>query len=114
MKKKNLDTMRGARFKLDNPNMVPKRDEKKHKTGQQHNKAIGRALRNEEVLDEALKVGTMKLKDGSSAKLAKEDVAALEGLYKNLNPANRKKMEAKLQSDKKSFDEILAFAKAQA
>jgi hypothetical protein len=43
-----LDTMRGAKFKLNNP--VPDTD---HKTPQAKNKAIGRALRNEE-LDESI------------------------------------------------------------
>ena len=69
-------------------------------------------MRREELdLDEAFKVGAMKLKDGSSVKLTKEDVQALEGLYKNLNSSNRKKMQEKLETDKKSFGEILAFAK---
>lgn len=54
MKRKSMDAIRGARFKAQNPNMVPGRDQK-HKTGQQHNKAIGRALRNEEDLDEISK-----------------------------------------------------------
>jgi len=53
----------------------------------------------------------MKLKDGSSVKLAKEDVQALEGLYKNLNSSNRKKMQERLEANKKSFGEILSFAK---
>ena len=39
-----LDTLRGAKFKLNNP--VPAA-EPEHKTPQAHNKAIGRALRNE-------------------------------------------------------------------
>ena len=68
--------------------------------------------RAEEVdLDEAFKVGAMRLKDGSSVKLAKEDVQALDNLYKNLNSSNRKKMQEKLEANKKSFGEILAFAK---
>lgn len=62
-------------------------------------------------IDEAFKIGAMKLKDGSSVKLAKEDVQALDNLYKNLNSSNRKKMQEKLEADKKSFGEILAFAK---
>jgi nicotinic acid mononucleotide adenylyltransferase len=44
-----MDASRGARFKLNNP--VPAA-EPEHKTAQAHNKAIGRALRNEESLDE--------------------------------------------------------------
>jgi hypothetical protein len=44
MKRKNMDASRGAKFKLNNP--VPDRGPE-HKTGTAHNKAIGRALRNE-------------------------------------------------------------------
>lgn len=49
-KRKMMDASRGAKFKLNNP--VPDA-EAKHKTPQAHNKAIGRALRNEEIVDEA-------------------------------------------------------------
>jgi len=41
-----MDTSRGARYKLNNP--VPPA-EPEHKTAQAHNKAIGRALRNEQA-----------------------------------------------------------------
>lgn len=53
MRRKMMDASRGARYKLANK-VVPDR-EPEHKTAQAHNKAIGRALRNEEVeeLDEA-------------------------------------------------------------
>lgn len=77
-------------------------------------KGIQRAdkkIKEEFQIDEAFKVGSMKLKDGSSVTLAKEDVQALDNLYKNLNSSNRKKMQEKLEADKKSFGEILAFAK---
>ena len=67
--RKMMDASRGARFKAQNPNMVPGR-EKGHKTGQQHNKAIGRALRNtkEEVeqVDE-LKKSTLASYIGKAA-----------------------------------------------
>ena len=46
LKKNTMDASRGARYKLNNP--VPERDPKKHKTPQAFNKAVGRALRNEE------------------------------------------------------------------
>jgi hypothetical protein len=50
-KRKMMDASRGARFKLNNP--VPDA-EPEHKTGQAHNKAIGRALRKEDAeLEEA-------------------------------------------------------------
>ena len=45
MMKNMMDASRGARYKLNNP--VPDA-EPEHKTAQAHNKAIGRALRNEE------------------------------------------------------------------
>lgn len=45
-KRKMMDASRGARFKLKNP--VPDAGPE-HKTGQAHNKAIGRALRNEDI-----------------------------------------------------------------
>lgn len=46
LKRKTMDASRGARYKAGG-NPVPDRDEK-HGTAQAHNKAIGRALRNEE------------------------------------------------------------------
>jgi hypothetical protein len=46
MKRKVMDASRGARYKLAG-NKVPERDAE-HKNAQAHNKAIGRALRNEE------------------------------------------------------------------
>lgn len=45
-KRKMMDASRGARFKLNNP--VPEAGPE-HKTTQAHNKAIGRAIRNEET-----------------------------------------------------------------
>jgi len=66
----------------------------------------------EEVeLDEAFKVGVLKLKDNSTVKLTNDDAQALNNLYKNLNTSNSTRMIEKLYADKKSFSEILAFAK---
>ena len=64
-------------------------------------------------LDEAVNFSAtdMKLKDGSTVKVSKDDAAALNNLYKSLNPANTKTMLAKFMQDKKSNSEILAFAK---
>jgi len=53
--RKTMDASRGARYKLNNP--VPAA-EPEHKTAQAHNKAIGRALRNED------KMTTQKDKNG--------------------------------------------------
>jgi len=66
----------------------------------------------EEVeLDEAFKVGILKLKDDSTVKLTNDDAQALNNLYKNLNTSNSTRMIEKLYANKKSFSEILAFAK---
>ena len=55
MRRKMMDASRGARYKVSG-NPVPER-EPEHKTGQAHNKAIGRALRNEEAeLEEASEI----------------------------------------------------------
>jgi len=51
-----MDASRGARFKLNNP--VPDAGPE-HKTGQAHNKAIGRALRKEDVELEEAKIAAM-------------------------------------------------------
>jgi hypothetical protein len=49
-----MDASRGARFKVNNPQSMTPKPDTGHKTPQDHNKAIGRALRNEDAdLDEA-------------------------------------------------------------
>ena len=67
----------------------------------------------EEVeLEEAtFKPGNMKLKDGSSVKVSREDVKALADMFDELSGANKKKMEAKMMEDQEGFKEILQFAK---
>ena len=68
----------------------------------------------EEVgLDEAFKISPVntKLNDGSMVNISKDDASALNGLYNSLNPANAKTMSKKMMQDKKSYGEILAFAK---
>lgn len=62
-------------------------------------------------LDESFKAGSMQLRDGSSVTLSNEDAAALNELYKNLNPDNKNKMQKRLESNEKAFNEVLAFAK---
>lgn len=80
-----------------------------------HMKTIGRAatrLAKEEVeLDEAFKAGSMKLKDGSTVQLDKENAKAVNALFNELNPSNKKKMEAKMMESKQGFSEIIKFAK---
>lgn len=63
-----------------------------------------------EQIDEAFKVGSMKLHDGSSVTLTRESVDSLNGLFHQLNAANKSKMEERMMSGKKGFQEILSFA----
>ena len=71
--------------------------------------------RNEEVgtLDEGMKFkqGNLKLKDRSSVKITKEDADKLNKLMGGLDRNNLKRMEATAVKDKKSFNEILSFAR---
>lgn len=62
-------------------------------------------------LDEAFKAGAMKLNDGSSVTLTNESSNALNSLFNQLTSTNKTKMEQKLMSGSKGFNEILAFAK---
>jgi hypothetical protein len=71
-------------------------------------KAVDRLTK--EDLDEAFKVGAMKLHDGSAVTLTRESVDALNGLFNQLNGANKSKMEERMMSGKKGFQEILSFA----
>ena len=64
-----------------------------------------------EDLDEAVKVGNMKLKDGSSMKVTKEDAKLLNQMFKGLNNQNRKQMEKVMMMDKSGFNEIVGFAR---
>lgn len=63
-----------------------------------------------EQIDEAFKVGSMKLKDGSSVTITKESAEVLNSLFNQLNGANKSKMEERMMSGKKGFQEILSFA----
>ena len=62
-------------------------------------------------LDEAFKAGAMKLNDGSSVTLTNESSNALNTLFNQLTSTNKTKMEQRLMSGSKGFNEILAFAK---
>jgi hypothetical protein len=71
-------------------------------------------MKNEDIdLDEAFKINAtnQKLDDGSMVNISKDDASALNGLYNSLNPANAKTMIKKMMQDKKTYGEILAFAK---
>jgi hypothetical protein len=64
-----------------------------------------------ESLEEAEISDSMKLKDGNTVKVSKDDQNALNSLYKNLKGTNKSKMEETMLRDKKGFQEILRFAK---
>jgi site-specific DNA-adenine methylase len=64
-----------------------------------------------EILDEAFKVGIVKLKDGGSVVLKKEDVDLLNKMFNDLSTSNRKKMQEVAMKDKSGFEEILSFAR---
>ena len=52
----------------------------------------------------------MKLNDGSSVTLTRESAESLNSLFTQLNPANKSKMEERLMSSPKGYNEILSFA----
>jgi len=67
---------------------------------------------NESVdLEEAVKAGNVKLNDGTRANVSKDDAEALNDLFDQLSPVNKKKMEETMLKNKKGFDEILNFAR---
>ena len=72
---------------------------------------IGYPLKEEVELDEAVKAGTIKLENGKSIKVTKEDAAAFNAVLKELNPDNRKRMESEMMKDEKSYKNMLTFAK---
>ncbi len=82
------------------------RDTNKRKSGM--DTALNKLTK--EDLDEAFKVGSMKLHDGSAVTLTRESVDSLNGLFHQLNGANKAKMEERMMSGKKGFQEILSFA----
>lgn len=62
-------------------------------------------------LDEAVKAGMMKLKDGKSVKVSPDEAKMFNDVMKELNPENRKRMEMEMMKDQKSYKSILTFAK---
>ena len=64
-----------------------------------------------EFIEEAVKAGTIKLENGKSVKVTKEDAAAFNAVLKELNPDNRKRMESEMMKDEKSYKNMLTFAK---
>jgi hypothetical protein len=100
--------LKSKREKLDKGTLTSK----DYKQGQNRVTGLNRAANKmEEYMDEAFKAGAMKLSDGSSVKLTSEQALTLNALFNELNSSNKKKMEERLMSDAKGFNEILAFAK---
>ena len=92
--------------------MMSKDEKDKNDERRNAYKDYQKSLRKESVeLDEAFKAGTMKLNDGSSVTLTNESSNALNSLFNQLTSTNKTKMEQKLMSGSKGFNEILAFAK---
>jgi hypothetical protein len=65
----------------------------------------------ESVVSESIKQGKLKLKDGSTVMLSKEDADALEEVLGTMSTKNRKQMESDLMKDKKSFTDTVKFAR---
>ena len=74
--------------------------------------ALRAKKKNESVeLDESVKTGNMKLKDGKTINVSKQDAMLLNQMMKDLNPKNRKEMQKVMMTDKAGFDEIVGFAR---
>lgn len=84
---------------------------KHDKTISKRTTGLKRANEEVESLDEAFKQGIVKLKDGSSVGLKKEDADLLNQMFKDLSANNRKKMQEVAMKDKAGFEEILGFAR---
>lgn len=65
----------------------------------------------ESVIIEAVRAGTVKLKDGTLAKITNEDANSFNKLFTKLSGENRTKMESRMTSGKDGYSEILQFAK---
>ena len=68
-------------------------------------------MKEEVELDEAVKAGMMKLKDGKSVKVSPDEAKMFNDVMKELNPENRKRMEMEMMKDQKSYKSMLTFAK---
>ena len=64
-----------------------------------------------EMLDEAVKMGNLRLKDGKSVKVSAQDAKLLNQFYKDLNAKNRRDMEKVMMKDTSGFKEIVGFAR---
>ena len=73
------------------------------------NKLVGESFT--EMLDEAVKIGNLRLKDGKSVKVSAQDAKLLNQFYKDLNAKNRRDMEKVMMKDTSGFEEIVGFAR---
>ena len=105
----NTNTPHGS---YSNDEMKSERDRRlKSGEGEAYRKAKAGLSESVEMLDEAFKAGMVKLKDGGSVVLKKEDADLLNKMFKDLSTANRKKMQEVAMKDKSGFEEILGFAR---
>jgi len=89
-----MDASRGAKFKLNNP--VPDA-EPEHKTAQAHNKAIGRALRNEAKAEDPPFDGPYKKVTGDGS--VKDKSGAVHTPMSRARDLARKAMQQKMKED---------------
>lgn len=82
------------------------------KRGKGMTAAASRMNEEVEMIDEAVKVGALALHDGSSVNVTRAMADTLNAVFEQLTPANRVKMEQKLHTSKKDFNEILKFAES--
>jgi hypothetical protein len=64
-----------------------------------------------ELIDEMVRAGNMKLKDGSTVKVSNEDAKLLTTMLKGLNAKNRNEMKNVMMTDKAGYEEIRGFAR---
>ena len=64
-----------------------------------------------EMLDEAVRMGNLRLKNGKNVKVSNQDAKLLNSFYKNLNAKNRRDMEKVMMKDESGFKEIVGFAR---
>ena len=64
-----------------------------------------------ELIDEMVRAGNMKLKDGSTVKVSNEDAKLLTTMLKGLNAKNRNEMKNVMMMDKAGYEVIRGFAR---
>ena len=74
-------------------------------------KSLITEIYNRDLNESVFKVGNMKLDDGTNVKITKEIAELLNSLSKNVSKENQKNLMKKVMIDKKSFSEVLEFAR---